>query len=68
MFPDRARVQTESDPGTVESWFAPAHEKTYKQQQYYGTIGRHVGELKRSGLMPTRADKLTAPHHEEGPQ
>lgn len=68
VFPDRARVQTESDPGTVESWFAPAHEKTYKQQQYYGTIGRHVGELKRSGLMPTRADKLTAPHHEEGPQ
>ncbi|WP_278914200.1 phenylacetic acid degradation protein [Deinococcus wulumuqiensis] len=68
VFPDAARAQTDPDPGTVDSWFAPAKDKTYKQQQYYGTIGRHVGELKRSGLMPTRADKLTAPHHEEGPQ
>ena len=75
VFPDAAKVQTEQDAGTVESWFAPAHEKTYKQQQYYGTIGRHVGELKRSGLMPTRAEvppraaeTPAAPHREEGPQ
>ncbi|MCS7059490.1 MAG: phenylacetic acid degradation protein [Meiothermus sp.] len=29
-----------SDPSqeTVESWFAPAKEKTYKQQQYYTTV------------------------------
>lgn len=55
VFPDAAKVATDPDPGTVESWFAPAQDKTYKQQQHYGTIGRHVGELKRSGLMPARA-------------
>jgi ring-1,2-phenylacetyl-CoA epoxidase subunit PaaB len=37
-----------SDPGseTVESWFAPATDKTYKQQQYYATIGSHVSKHK----------------------
>ncbi|UBV42695.1 phenylacetic acid degradation protein [Deinococcus taeanensis] len=55
VFPDAAAVRTDEDPGTVESWFAPAKDKTYKQQQYYGVIGRHVGELKRAGLMPGRA-------------
>ena len=52
VFPDAARAQTDPDPGTVDSWFAPAKDKTYKQQQYYGTIGRHVGELKRAGGAP----------------
>lgn len=39
---------TKSDPSseTVESWFAPAKEKTYKQQQYYATIGSHVSKHK----------------------
>jgi ring-1,2-phenylacetyl-CoA epoxidase subunit PaaB len=55
VFPDSAIVRTDDDPGTVESWFAPAKDKTYKQQQYYGVIGKHVGELKRSGRMPGRA-------------
>ncbi|WP_189069037.1 phenylacetic acid degradation protein [Deinococcus radiotolerans] len=55
VFPETAVVRTDEDPGTVDSWFAPAKEKTYKQQQYYGVIGRHVGELKRAGLMPGRA-------------
>ncbi|ACO45287.1 phenylacetic acid degradation protein [Deinococcus deserti] len=55
VFPDAAAARTDDDPGTIESWFAPAKEKTYKQQQYYGVIGRHVGELKREGLMPGRA-------------
>lgn len=75
VFPDSAKVQTEQDAGTVESWFAPAAEKTYKQQQYYGTIGKHVSELKRSGLMPSRADvqphvadKPAVQHNDEGPQ
>ena len=65
VFPDAAKVQTEQDIGTVESWFAPAAEKTYKQQQYYGTIGKHVSELKRSGLMPSRAE--VAPHVADKP-
>jgi len=35
-----------SDPSqeTVESWFAPARDKTYKQQQYYATVGSHVSK------------------------
>ncbi|GGN41555.1 phenylacetic acid degradation protein [Deinococcus daejeonensis] len=55
VFPESAVVRTDEDAGTVESWFAPAKDKTYKQQQHYGVIGRHVGELKRAGLMPGRA-------------
>ena len=55
VFPESAVVRTDEDPGTVESWFAPAKDKTYKQQQYYGVIGRHIGELKREGLIPGRA-------------
>ena len=30
------------DSDTVESWFAPAKEKTYKQQSSYGVIGQHA--------------------------
>ena len=30
------------DPDTVESWFAPAKDKTYKQQSSYGVIGQHA--------------------------
>lgn len=55
VFPELAVVRTDDDPGTVESWFAPAKDKTYKQQQAYGVIGRHVGELKRAGRMPRQA-------------
>lgn len=55
VVPDSAIARTDESEETVESWFAPATEKTYKQQQYYGTIGRHVGEYKRDGRMPTRA-------------
>ncbi len=37
-----------SDPSqeTIESWFAPARDKTYKQQQYYATVGAHVSKHK----------------------
>ena len=57
VFPESAVVRTDEDPGTVESWFAPAKDKTYKQQQHYGVIGRHVGELKRAGLMPRQVNE-----------
>ena len=30
------------DSQTVESWFAPAGDKTYKQQSSYGVIGQHA--------------------------
>lgn len=36
-----------SDVGDVESWFAPAKTKTYKQQSAYGLVGTHPGEAKR---------------------
>lgn len=37
-----------SDPSheTIESWFAPAKDKTYKQQQYYATVGSHISKHK----------------------
>ena len=31
-----ARAVTRSDPGDTDSWFAPAEDKTYKQQSAYG--------------------------------
>ncbi len=30
------------DAGMLESWFAPAKDKTYKQQSSYGVIGQHA--------------------------
>lgn len=35
-----------SDEKDVESWFAPAETKTYKQQSAYGQIGTHPSERK----------------------
>ncbi|WP_034386875.1 phenylacetic acid degradation protein [Deinococcus sp. YIM 77859] len=61
VFPEPAVVRTREDPGTLESWFAPARDKTYKQQQYYGVIGRHIGELKREGLIPGRPKEGAQP-------
>ena len=29
---------TEPTPEVVESWFAPAREKTYRLQSYYGLV------------------------------
>ncbi|THF85341.1 phenylacetic acid degradation protein [Deinococcus sp. KSM4-11] len=57
VFPEAAVARTAEDDGTVDSWFAPAKDKTYKQQSSYGVIGRHVGELKRSGLMPRQVNE-----------
>lgn len=57
VFPESAVARTDDDDRTVDSWFAPARDKTYKQQAAYGTIGRHVGELKRAGLMPRQVNE-----------
>ncbi len=35
-------LSSPEDSDTVESWFAPAKEKTYKQQSSYGVIGQHA--------------------------
>jgi len=39
--------QSDPSPETVESWFAPARDKTYKQQQFYATVGSHISKHKR---------------------
>lgn len=40
---------TKSEPSleTIESWFAPAKDKTYKQQSYYGLVGAPGSKFKR---------------------
>ena len=42
------RAFTRSDEADVESWFAPAKTKTYKQQSAYGLVGTHPSE-RRAG-------------------
>lgn len=39
MVPASSLTKSEDSPETVESWFAPAKDKTYKQQSYYGLVG-----------------------------
>lgn len=46
VFADQDVVRTDDDTETVASWFEPAKEKTYKQQQYYGVVGRHISAYK----------------------
>ncbi|BAW00789.1 phenylacetic acid degradation B [Thermus thermophilus] len=36
--PERLVAGTEPTPEVVESWFAPAREKTYRLQSYYGLV------------------------------
>lgn len=43
--PERRVVGTEPKEEVVESWFAPAKEKTYRLQSYYGLVtAKEVGE------------------------
>lgn len=48
VFADSRVARTEQSAETVASWFAPAAEKTYKQQQFYGTVGRHISAYKQN--------------------
>ncbi|WP_027891655.1 phenylacetic acid degradation protein [Calidithermus chliarophilus] len=47
VVPASSVTKSENSPETVESWFAPAKDKTYKQQSYYGVVGSHVSKFKR---------------------
>ncbi|GEM86350.1 phenylacetic acid degradation protein [Meiothermus granaticius] len=49
VIPASSVVRSEESPETVESWFAPAKEKTYKQQSYYGVVGTHTSKLRGRG-------------------
>lgn len=46
IIPASAFVGTRDDADTLESWFAPAKEKTYKQQSSYGVVGGHISKHK----------------------
>ncbi len=39
VVPSNQLSRSTPDHDTVESWFDPAREKTYKQQSYYATVG-----------------------------
>lgn len=44
IIPVSAFVGSLDDAETLESWFAPAVDKTYKQQSAYGVVGKHVSQ------------------------
>ncbi|GIW24588.1 phenylacetic acid degradation protein [Meiothermus sp.] len=46
LVPTAKIVKSDPSQETIESWFAPAKDKTYKQQQYYATVGSHVSKFK----------------------
>jgi ring-1,2-phenylacetyl-CoA epoxidase subunit PaaB len=47
IVPASSVTKSEDSPETLESWFAPAKDKTYKQQSYYGLVGSQAGKPKR---------------------
>lgn len=54
IIPAAAFVGSVEDAETIESWFAPAQDKTYKQQSAYGLVGQH----------PSQKRKMAADTHE----
>ncbi|WP_019008424.1 hypothetical protein [Deinococcus aquatilis] len=48
LVPDSALVRSTDSAETVESWFAPAKDKTYKQQSSYGVVGQHASAHKKA--------------------
>lgn len=39
---EEAFVSSPEDEASIESWFVPAKDKTYKQQSSYGVVGQHA--------------------------
>lgn len=44
IVPERSVIRSESDMKTLESWFDPAKDKTYRQQSHYATVGSHASK------------------------
>lgn len=44
IVPQAKLTKSDPDAQTIESWFAPAKDKTYKQQSYYATVGSHISK------------------------
>ncbi|MFC4456688.1 phenylacetic acid degradation protein [Deinococcus sonorensis] len=47
VVPEPALHRSPEDAPSLDSWFAPAQDKTYRQQGSYGLVGRHPGERRR---------------------
>ncbi|MBB6098288.1 ring-1,2-phenylacetyl-CoA epoxidase subunit PaaB [Deinobacterium chartae] len=47
IVPEAAITRSDESPETVESWFAPARDKTYRQQSSYGVVGSHISKHKQ---------------------
>ena len=47
LIAERNITKSDVTDESIESWFAPAKEKTYKQQSSYGQIGSHPSSKKR---------------------
>ena len=47
IVPESAITKSDDDAETVESWFAPAKDKTYRQQSSYGVVGSHISKHKQ---------------------
>jgi len=48
LIAERNITKSDTSNESIESWFAPAKEKTYKQQSNYGQIGSHPSSKKRN--------------------
>lgn len=48
LVPEWALVRSVNNAETVDSWFAPAKDKTYKQQSSYGVVGQHASAHKKA--------------------
>ncbi|AFZ66394.1 phenylacetate metabolism protein [Deinococcus peraridilitoris] len=46
IIPEQAISRSGDDPDTIDSWFAPARDKTYRQQSFYGVVGSHASKHK----------------------
>jgi len=47
IIPEDNLVKSDTSNETIESWFAPAKDKTYKQQSSYGQVGNRPARVKR---------------------
>jgi len=51
---ENSLTKSEVSDDVVESWFAPAKEKTYRQQSEYGLVGKHPSERTTSRRQKTK--------------
>lgn len=47
IVPAASVAKSDEDAETIDSWFAPAKDKTYRQQSHYGVVGSHISKFKQ---------------------